>query len=216
MLIDLSGRTALVTGSTAGIGRAIGVGLAQAGANVVINGRAQAHADEVAEAVSRDTSSAGRIRGVGADIGSAEGCAALIEAVPDVDILVNNAGVFEAQPVFEIPDEAWMRHFEVNVMSGGSPRSTLCPSDGATRLGTRPVRLQRIRYSDPHGDVHYGMPKTALLAVSRGTAESVPATGITINCLLRSCQGSLDDDDLATLEDVKQAKNPMQAIAEQS
>jgi NAD(P)-dependent dehydrogenase (short-subunit alcohol dehydrogenase family) len=109
MKIDLSGRTALVTGSTAGIGEAAAKALAAAGADVVVNGLT---ADRVAETTKRLG-----VRGIAADVGTAEGVAELIEKLPDVDILVNNVGIFVAQPVFEIPDEEWLRVYRVNVLS---------------------------------------------------------------------------------------------------
>src|ERR1700733_10170906 len=117
MNIDLSGKTALVTGSTTGIGHAIAKGLAGAGAEVVINGRTQAKVDAAVAAIRKALPEA-RFRGVAADVSTAAGCQTLVAALPDVDILINNAGIFEPKNFFEIPDEDWSRFFEVNVMSG--------------------------------------------------------------------------------------------------
>lgn len=117
MKIDLSGTTAIVTGSTGGIGLAIARGLAGAGASVVVNGRTQAKADAAAASIVQAVPGA-KARGVAADVSTAEGCAKLVEAVPSTDILVNNAGIFEPKDFFDIPDADWTRFFVVNVMSG--------------------------------------------------------------------------------------------------
>ncbi|MCP1932632.1 NAD(P)-dependent dehydrogenase (short-subunit alcohol dehydrogenase family) [Bradyrhizobium elkanii] len=117
MKIDLSGKTALVTGSTAGIGNAIAKGLAETGAEVVVNGRGQAKVDAAVAAIGKAVPGA-KVRGIAADVSTAAGCKALLAALPDVDILVNNAGIFEPKPFFDIPDEDWSRFYEVNVMSG--------------------------------------------------------------------------------------------------
>src|SRR5690606_13243043 len=117
MKIDLSGRTAIVTGSTSGIGYAIARGLAQAGANVVINGRSKANVEHAVVALAADVVGAD-IRGHAADVGSSEGCAALVQSHPGVDSLVNNVGIFGPEDFFQTADETWLRFFEVNVMSG--------------------------------------------------------------------------------------------------
>src|SRR5262245_24285913 len=117
MKIDLSGKTALVTGSTAGIGLAIARGLAASGAEVIVNGRSQPKIDAAVAAIQKAVAGA-KVRGIVADVSTAAGCKALLSAQPDVDILINNAGIFEPKDFFEIPDEDWTRFFEVNVMSG--------------------------------------------------------------------------------------------------
>jgi NAD(P)-dependent dehydrogenase (short-subunit alcohol dehydrogenase family) len=117
MNIDLSGKSALVTGSTGGIGFAIARGLARAGAAVALNGRKQAAVDQAVARLRSDLSAA-QVRGVAGDLGTAEGCAALVAAVPSVDILVNNVGIFGPQDFFETPDDVWERFLAVNVMSG--------------------------------------------------------------------------------------------------
>src|SRR3981189_3521822 len=119
MKIDLSGKTALVTGSTSGIGHAIAKGLAAAGADVVINGRTQGKVDAAVTAIGKIAGKAGgKVRGVAADVSTAAGCKALVAALPDVDILINNAGIFEPKDFFDISDDDWSRFYEVNVMSG--------------------------------------------------------------------------------------------------
>ena len=117
MNIELTGKTALVTGSSAGIGRAIARGLAAAGARVLINGRREASVQAAVQALRAELPAA-NIQAAAADVGTAQGCASLVRAVPDVDILVNNAGIFEPKDFFEIPDQDWTRFFETNVMSG--------------------------------------------------------------------------------------------------
>src|SRR6202165_3893226 len=117
MKIDLSGKTALVTGSTSGIGHAIAKGLAVAGANVVINGPTQAKVDTAVAAIA-SVAAGSKVAGVAADVSTAAGCETLVETLPDVDILINNAGIFEPKAFFDIADEDWSRFFEVNVMSG--------------------------------------------------------------------------------------------------
>src|SRR6267154_2308164 len=117
MDIDLKGKTALVTGSTTGIGHAIAKGLAGAGADVVINGRTQAKVDAAVAAIAKAVPGA-KLRGVAADVSTAAGCQTLVAALPDIDILINNAGIFEPKGFFDTPDEDWTRFFEVNLMSG--------------------------------------------------------------------------------------------------
>ncbi len=184
MRIDLSGRTALVTGSTSGIGFAVAAGLALAGAEVVVNGRDQERAEEVAHVIGTRHGIENGLRGVGADLGTAEGCAALIAAVPDVDVLVNNVGVFTPQPVFEIPDEEWARHFEINVMSGVRLARHHVPAMVGRGWGRVVFVSSESALQIPPEMVHYGMTKAAQLAISRGMAESVPGSGVTINCVL--------------------------------
>ncbi|MGD9572930.1 MAG: SDR family NAD(P)-dependent oxidoreductase [Thermoleophilia bacterium] len=184
MRIDLTGRVALVTGSTAGIGFAIAGGLAAAGAEVVVNGRDQARSAEAAARLADRPDVAVAPRGVGADVGTAEGCAGLAEAVPRVDVLVNNAGVFTPTPVLDIPDDEWQRHFEVNVMSGVRLSRAYVPGMLERGWGRVIFISSESALQIPAEMVHYGMTKTAQLAVSRGLAESFPASGVTVNCVL--------------------------------
>jgi NAD(P)-dependent dehydrogenase (short-subunit alcohol dehydrogenase family) len=181
MNIDLNGRTALVSGSTKGIGRAIAAGLSRAGASVVVNGRS---ADQVAATVRDLAGDRGEVTGVAADLATAEGAARLFEEVPDVDILVNNLGIFGPRPVLEIDDEEWRRYFEVNVLSGVRLTRQYLP--GMTERGWG--RVQFIASDSavviPAEMVHYGMTKTALLAVSRGYAKAAAGTGVTVNTVI--------------------------------
>ncbi|HEX5307322.1 MAG TPA: SDR family oxidoreductase [Dyella sp.] len=183
MHIDLSSRTAIVSGSTAGIGLAIAQGLAGAGGHVVVTGRTQARVDQ-AIATIRQALPQARLTGVAADLGTAEGAAQLIAVMPEADILVNNLGIFEPKPFFDIPDEDWQRFFEVNVMSG--VRLSRHYAQGMARRGWG--RIQFVSSESgvqiPVEMVHYGMSKTAQLAVSRGLAETLAGTGVTVNAIL--------------------------------
>jgi NAD(P)-dependent dehydrogenase (short-subunit alcohol dehydrogenase family) len=184
MDIDLTGRTALVTGSTAGIGEAIARGLAGAGAQVVVNGRTQERVDQAVESIAAVTGAGDRVRGVAADVATAEGCDALIEAEPDVDVLVNNAATFEMKPVFEITDDDWRRYFDTNVMSGIRLARHHIPRMVDRGWGRAIFISSESALHIPAEMVHYGMTKTAQLAISRGMAESVPGTGVTVNSVL--------------------------------
>ncbi|MFE7121055.1 SDR family NAD(P)-dependent oxidoreductase [Streptomyces sp. NPDC057654] len=176
MRIDLSGRTALVTGSTAGIGEAAARALASAGAEVVVNGR---NADRVAGAAERIGG-----RGVAADVGTAGGTAELIRQLPDVDILVNSTGIFETGPLFEIPDADWLRLFEVNVLSGVRLARHYAPRMAGRGWGRVIFVSSEAGVQTPTDMAHYGMTKTAQLAVSRGMAQEVAGSGVTVNCVL--------------------------------
>ncbi|MCP2163524.1 SDR family NAD(P)-dependent oxidoreductase [Goodfellowiella coeruleoviolacea] len=183
MQIDLSGRTALVTGSTAGIGYATAEALARAGAEVVVNGR---DADRVAGAVDalREATGSPKLRGVAADVATAAGAASLVAEVPDVDVLVNNAGIFSATPVFEIPDAEWQRFFEVNVLSGVRLARHYTPRMVERGWGRVIFVSSESSVQTPTEMVHYGMTKTAQLAVSRGMAQAVAGSGVTVNSVL--------------------------------
>ena len=180
MLIDLTGRTALITGSTQGIGYAAAVALHASGARVVINARKQERVDEAVDRLGADD----RVRGVAADVGTAEGCRALIDAVSDVDILVNNAGVFVPQSVFDIPDSEWERLFAVNVMSGVRLSRHYIPGMVARGWGRVLFVSSESALQIPREMVHYGTTKLAQLGVARGLAESIPGSGVTVNSVL--------------------------------
>lgn len=183
MKIDLSGKSAIVTGSTGGIGLAIAAGLVQAGASVTVVGRSQATVD-AALATLRDQGAGDGASGVVADPGTAEGCSALVVARPDTDILVNNLGIYGAREFFDIDDALWDRYWQVNVMSG-------------VRLGRHYARGMRERgwgriqfvssesaLNIPTEMVHYGATKSALQGLSRGLAKALAGTGVTVNTIL--------------------------------
>ena len=178
--MDLSGRTALVTGSTSGIGFATAEALLKAGATVVVNGRGE---ERVAEAVGK-LSGNGDVRGIAADIATAEGAQDLIGQLPDVDVLVNNMGIYGAQPVFEIEDAEWQRYFDTNVMSGVRLSRHYTPRMAERGWGRVIFVSSESSVVTPTEMVHYGMTKTAQLAIARGMAQAVKGTGVTVNSVL--------------------------------
>lgn len=183
MNIDLSGKTALVTGSTAGIGNAIARGLAETGAEVVINGRGQAKVDAAVAAIAKAAPSA-KVRGIAADVSTAAGCKALLAALPDVDILVNNAGIFEPKGFFDIPDEDWVRFYEVNVMSGVRLSRGYMQGMLKRNWGRIVFISSESGLNIPTEMIHYGMTKTAQLAIARGLAQLTRGTAVTVNSVL--------------------------------
>jgi len=183
MHINLSGKTALVTGSTAGIGHAIARGLAATGADVVVNGRSQGKVDAAVAAVAK-VAQGGKITGVAADVSTAEGCAALVKALPEVDILINNAGIFEPKGFFDIPDDDWQRFFDVNVMSGVRLSRAYMPAMLKRNWGRIVFIASESALMIPKEMIHYGMTKTAQLSVSRGLAEMTRGTAVTVNAVM--------------------------------
>ncbi len=183
MKIDLSGKIALVTGSTAGIGHAIARGLAATGASVVVNGRSQPKVDAAVAAIQKAVAGS-KVRGIAADVSTAAGCKAVLAALPEVDILINNAGIFEPKDFFEIPDEDWRRLFEVNVMSGVR-LSRACMKGMLKRNWGRIVFISsESALNIPQEMIHYGTTKTAQLAISRGLAQLTRGTAVTVNSVL--------------------------------
>ena len=184
MDLGIAGKRALVTGSTAGIGFATARALAREGARVILNGRTQARVRRGGGSASAPAVPGADVGGVAADLGTAAGCAAVIARCPTVDILVNNLGIFEPKPFEEIPDEDWLRFFEVNVLSGVRLARHYLPGMRARELGPDRLRLERVGAADPAEMIHYGMTKTAQLAVARGLAETLAGTGVTVNSVL--------------------------------
>jgi NAD(P)-dependent dehydrogenase (short-subunit alcohol dehydrogenase family) len=183
MKIDLSGKTALVTGSTSGIGHATALGLAMAGANVVVNGRTRARVDAAVATISR-AAPGSKVAGIAADVSTAAGCETLVETLPDVEILINNAGIFEPKGFFDIPDADWSRFFEVNVMSGVRLSRAYLPGMLKRNWGRIVFISSESALNIPKEMIHYGTTKTAQLAVSRGLAEMTRGTAVTVNAVL--------------------------------
>jgi len=183
MNLGLQGKLAVVSGSTAGIGLAIATALAAEGAKVVVNGRTQARVDAALKSIKQHVSGAD-LRGVAADLGTAAGVESFLHQIPNADVLVNNLGIFEAKPFLEIPDAAWMRFFEVNVLSGVRLARAYLPGMLKKDWGRVIFISSESAQHIPAEMIHYGMTKTAQVAVARGLAESVAGTGVTVNSVL--------------------------------
>ena len=182
MDLQLTGKTALITGATAGIGLEIARALAVEGAAVVLTGRSQ---DKLDEAIASVVASGGqRVSGVLADVATAQGAATLASAIPDVDILVNNLGVYESKAFAQISDDDWTRLFDVNVMSGVRLSRSYLPGMLARNWGRIIFISSESAIAVPEDMIHYGMTKTAQLAVSRGLAQQTRGTGVTVNAVL--------------------------------
>ncbi|MGC3982852.1 MAG: SDR family oxidoreductase [Steroidobacteraceae bacterium] len=182
MDLKLTGKLALISGSTAGIGYAIASALAAEGARVILNGRSQASVDS---AIAQIKSESGKqAYGFAGDLSTADAAEALVKQYPDVDILINNLGIFEPKTFEEIPDADWVRFFEVNVLSGVRLARLYLPAMRRKNWGRIIFISSESGVQIPSEMIHYGMSKTAQLAVSRGLAEAVAGTGITVNSIL--------------------------------
>ncbi|RYZ04899.1 MAG: SDR family oxidoreductase [Myxococcales bacterium] len=183
MDLGLKGKRALVTGSTAGIGYAAAELLAREGAHVIINGRTAPRVEAALQKL-RAAAPGATVSGIAADAGSAAGCAALLAAHPDVDILVNNMGIFEPKPFEQIPDEDWVRFFEVNVLSGVRLSRGYLPGMRSRNWGRVVFVSSESGLQIPTEMIHYGMTKTAQLSIARGLAETLAGTNVTVNSVL--------------------------------
>jgi NAD(P)-dependent dehydrogenase (short-subunit alcohol dehydrogenase family) len=183
MNLELTDKLALVSGSTKGIGFAIARQLAREGARVIVNGRSE---KSVADALAqiRNEVSGAKVEGFAGDLSAADVTAALVQKFPRVDILVNNLGIFEPKPFEDIPDEEWRRFFEVNVLSGVRLSRAYLPGMKKGNWGRIVFISSESAIQTPVEMIHYGMTKTAQLAVSRGLAESCAGTGVTVNAVL--------------------------------
>jgi NAD(P)-dependent dehydrogenase (short-subunit alcohol dehydrogenase family) len=183
MELQLTNKRALVTGSTAGIGFAIASLLAQEGAAVVVNGRSQGRVQEAVRRIQGDNKDA-QVAGVAADLGTKEGVDLMTKTVPALDILVNNLGIFEAKPFPDITDEDWLRFFEVNVLSGVRLSRFYLPGMLQQNWGRIVFISSESGLNIPVEMVHYGVTKTAQIALARGLAETTAGTNVTVNSVL--------------------------------
>jgi NAD(P)-dependent dehydrogenase (short-subunit alcohol dehydrogenase family) len=183
MIIDLTGKRAVVTGSTAGIGFAIAKGLAASGAAVVLNGRTEAKVKAAVEALRKEVPQT-QVEGVAADLATAKGVEEFLKRVPQADILVNNLGIFEPKPFEEITDSEWNRFFETNVMSGIRMSRAYVSGMKKKDWGRIVFISSESGLNIPTEMIHYGVTKTAQIAVARGLAQSLAGTGVTVNSVL--------------------------------
>jgi NAD(P)-dependent dehydrogenase (short-subunit alcohol dehydrogenase family) len=183
MDLELKGKSALVTGSTGGIGFAIARGLAREGARVIVSGRSDERVNRAIDTIKQKHGSA-EIDGFVGDLGLAEAAAELTVRYSDVDILINNLGIFEPKPFVEITDQEWMHFFEVNVLSGVRLARFYLPRMLKKDWGRIIFISSESAVQTPAEMVHYGTTKTAQLAVSRGLAELTAGSGVTVNAIL--------------------------------
>jgi NAD(P)-dependent dehydrogenase (short-subunit alcohol dehydrogenase family) len=183
MNLGLKGKTAVVSGSTAGIGLAIAAALAAEGASVIINGRTEARVAAAIEKIRTEVAGA-QVRGVAADLGTQDGVATFLNDAPKADVLVNNLGIFEVKAFADISDADWLRFFEVNVLSGVRLARHYLPFMREKNWGRVIFISSESAVNIPVEMIHYGMTKTAQVAVARGLAESVAGTGVTVNSIL--------------------------------
>lgn len=183
MDLQLNGKRALITGSTAGIGYAIARGLAAEGARVAITGRTQASVDGALARLKKEFPGA-EAEGVAADCATAEGAQEVFSRIPEADILVNNLGIYGRMAFFDIPDAEWTRYFEVNVLSGVRFARRYAPPMARRGWGRVIFVSSESALNIPREMIHYGMSKTAQLAISHGMAMEMAGTGVTVNALL--------------------------------
>jgi NAD(P)-dependent dehydrogenase (short-subunit alcohol dehydrogenase family) len=182
MDLGLAGKRVLVTGSTAGIGFAAARALAREGAAVTVNGRTERRVRAAVDRLRAEVKAP--VNGIAADLSTAAGCEALISALPDVDVLVNNMGIFEPKPFEQISDEEWLRFFETNVLSGVRLARHYVGRMRARGWGRIIFVSSESALQIPTEMIHYGVTKTAQLAVARGLAETLAGTGVTVNSVL--------------------------------
>jgi NAD(P)-dependent dehydrogenase (short-subunit alcohol dehydrogenase family) len=183
MDLEFTGKVAFVSGSTAGIGLAIAQRLGREGADIIINGRTEERVRLALAQIKKDVRNVD-VRGIAADLGTAEGCAEVVRQLPQVDILVNNVGIFEPKPFTDISDQDWERFFAVNVMSGVRLSRAYFPGMKERNWGRIVFISSESGLQIPAEMIHYGMTKTAQIAIARGLAESSRGTNVTVNSVL--------------------------------
>jgi NAD(P)-dependent dehydrogenase (short-subunit alcohol dehydrogenase family) len=183
MDLGLSGKHALVTGSTAGIGLAIAATLAREGAKVIVNGRTQARVDEAVARVKQQAGGAD-VRGLAIDLGTATGARDVIAAVPELDVLVNNLGIYQAKAFEQLTDDDWNRLLEVNVLSGVRLARHYFPGMLRRNAGRVIFISSESAVQIPAEMIHYGVTKAAQVALARGMAELTAGTAVTVNSVL--------------------------------
>lgn len=193
MDLQLKGKLALVSGSTAGIGFAIASTLAQEGARVIVNGRSKSSVDDALRRLRSTTD--GDVQGFAGDLGTAAAAQDVALSHPGVEILINNLGIYEPKPFEEISDADWLRIFEVNVLSGVRLARLYLPAMRRANWGRIIFISSESAIQIPSEMIDYGMTKTAQIAVSRGLAETVAGTGITVNSVLPGPTKSRGVDD---------------------
>lgn len=204
MDLQLKSKTAFISGSTQGIGFAIAKLLLIEGATVIINGRTQQKIDAAIKKLKEEIPAAS-VSGIAADFANVDEVDKLLTALPEIDILINNVGIFELKPFADIQDEEWTKFFEVNVLSGIRLSRQLLPKMLARNWGRIVFISSESAINIPENMIHYGMTKTAMLAVSRGLAVLTKNTAVTVNTILG---GPTYSDGVAnTVEYISAAQN---------
>lgn len=211
MDLQLAGKKALVSGSTAGIGLAIATLLAKEGAEVVINGRSERSVQQAIEDIQHATGK--KVSGFAGDLTQAEVAEKLVAAYPEIDVLVNNLGIFEPKNFEDIPDADWQRFFDVNVLSGVRLARLYLVGMKQKDWGRIVFISSESGVQIPPEMIHYGMTKSAQIAVARGLAESLAGTQITVNSILPGPTRSRGVGDF--VEALAQAENKSQKAFEQ-
>jgi NAD(P)-dependent dehydrogenase (short-subunit alcohol dehydrogenase family) len=211
MDLQLDGRLALVSGSTAGIGYSIVEALANEGAHVIVNGRTASRVEQALQKLHK-AGVRGRVEGFAADLGTSHGVNQITAKFPDVEILVNNLGIFEPKPFEQISDADWLRFFEVNVLSGVRLSRFYLPRMIERGWGRIVFMSSESALQIPKEMIHYGMTKTAQLAIARGLAETTAGTNVTVNSVL---PGPTESEGVAQfVEQMAAARNVTRAEVE--